>query len=242
MDSVSVIIAAAGSGTRMGMDPAKSKQFTEIRGVPVIARTLRIFEEIPRISKILIVTRKRDIGAMRELVKKYKFLKADDIIEGGETRQQSVKLGLERLGGGRRDIVLIHDGARPFIRRERVMELIHEIESEHSEAAAVGVPVKDTIKQLDESGFIGSTPERSSLVSIQTPQAFRYDLIMKAHKRAESKGMEFTDDCAVAENLSAERVRVITGDYDNIKITTPEDLMVAETILDNMLTGDTEDI
>ncbi len=231
MDSVSVIIAAAGSGTRMGMGPQKSKQFTEIRGVPVIARTLRVFEEIPRVSKIIIVTRKIDIEAMRELVKKYKFLKVDDIIEGGDTRMRSVRLGLERLGADKRGIVLIHDGARPFIERERVMELIHEIESERCEAAAVGVPVKDTIKQLDESGFIGTTPERSSLVSIQTPQAFRYDLIMKAHKRAESKGMEFTDDCAVVENLSAERVKVIIGDYTNIKITTPEDLIMAEMIL-----------
>ncbi len=235
MDSVSVIIAAAGSGTRMGTAP-KSKQFTELRGVPVIARTLRVFEEISRVSKIIIVTRKIDIEPMRELVKKYKFLKVDDIIEGGKTRQQSVRLGLEKLDADKRGIVLIHDGARPFIRRERVMELIYEIESEHCEAAAVGVPVKDTIKQLDESGFIGTTPERSSLVSIQTPQAFRYDLIMKAHKRAESKDTEFTDDCAVVENLSAERVKVIIGDYTNIKITTPEDLIMADMIL-----NDTED-
>ena len=235
MSSVSVIIVAAGSGTRMGAD--KNKQFLNIRGVPVIARTLRVFENMPEVEKILVVTRAGDIDEMRRVIECHGIKKVFDVIKGGDTRQQSVMNGLEHLGGEDDDIVLIHDGARPFIRAEFVRELISQIESENCEAAAIGVPVKDTIKQIDDHGFISSTPDRDSLISVQTPQGFRYGLIMKAHTRAKNKSADFTDDCAVAESFTTERVMIIKGDYRNIKITTPEDLALAEIILENEQSG-----
>ena len=231
MDSVWAIVVAAGSGTRMGA--GKNKQFIELDGVPVIARTLQVFDGMPRVQGIIVVTREQDIDEMRQVTCEYNIEKIIDIIKGGDTRQQSVMRGLERLEADESDIVLIHDGARPFIKPENVSALIDEIQSENCEAAAVGVPVKDTIKQIDDKGFISATPDRSSLISIQTPQGFRYELIMKAHTRARNKQMEFTDDCAVVEYLSTERVKVIDGSYDNIKITTPEDLVLAEKILEN---------
>ncbi len=231
LTSVSVVIVAAGSGSRMGLD--KNKQFIDLGGMPMIARTLLVFEKIPRVESIILVTRDRDIDEASEIVKRYGVKKVTDIIPGGETRSQSVMCGLKRLDADKDSIVLIHDGARPFISPNHILKLISEIESGSCEAAAVGVRVKDTIKQIDDYGFISTTPDRNSLISIQTPQCFRFDLIMKAHTRARNKDLDFTDDCAVVEALSGERIKVVEGDYNNIKITTPEDLVLAEKILES---------
>jgi len=138
---------------------------------------------------------------------------------------------LSHLNSGNDDIVLIHDGARPFVSASHIKEIISELRSGSSKAAAIGVPVKDTIKQTNERGYIKNTPDRSKLVSIQTPQGFRYGIIMEAHKKARELNLSVTDDCAVIEALTSEPVKVITGDYNNIKITTPEDIILGEAII-----------
>ncbi len=226
----SVIIVAAGNGARMRM--GISKQFIDLDGVPVLIRAINAFDSLPQIDTITVVTRKRDIADTEGLVKKFGIKKVNAVIEGGETRQQSVMCGLSYLSADKADNILIHDGARPFIRQEHILKLLSELEEENCRAAALGVPVKDTIKQIDVSGFITSTPDRNSLISIQTPQCFKYGLIMKAHIKAKNKGLDYTDDCAVIENLTSERVKVVIGDYNNIKITTPEDIPLAEKILE----------
>ncbi len=233
MDSVSVVIAAAGCGSRMGLEGRKNKQFIKLRGVPLIGRTLRVFEDMPQIGRIVIAARPEDTEPMRELLREYGFSKVSAVIAGGETRQRSVSLALEELRGEENDIVLIHDGARPFIKPERIEELIDAIQGGECSAAAVGVPQKDTVKRIDEAGFVAETPDRSRLISIQTPQAFRYGLIVRAHREAESRGTDLTDDCAAVEMFTDAPVKVVIGDYTNIKITTPEDLLMGEMILKN---------
>lgn len=225
----SVIIVAAGNSTRM--QSGISKQFIDLGGIPVLIRTLNVFDALPQIDTITVVTRKCDIADAADLIKKFGIKKVNAVIEGGETRQQSVMCGLTYLNADKDDNVLIHDGARPFIRQEHILKLLSELEGGSCRAAAVGVPVKDTIKQVDISGFITATPNRDSLISIQTPQCFKYGLIMKGHTKAKNKGLDYTDDCAVIENLTSERVKVVIGDYNNIKITTPEDIPLAEKIL-----------
>ena len=223
------IIVAAGSSSRMKTNI--SKQLIELDGIPVILRTINVFEFLSEIDSVLIVTRKCDIEIIKKLVSEHNIKKVSAVIEGGSTRQESVFLGLSHLNSGNDDIVLIHDGARPFVSASHIKEIISELRSGSSKAAAIGVPVKDTIKQTNERGYIKNTPDRSKLVSIQTPQGFRYGIIMEAHKKARELNLSVTDDCAVIEALTSEPVKVITGDYNNIKITTPEDIILGEAII-----------
>ena len=223
------IIVAAGSSSRMKTNI--SKQLIELDGIPVIIRTINVFEFLSEIDSVLIVTRKCDIEIIKKLVSEHNIKKVSAVIEGGITRQESVFLGLSHLNSGNDDIVLIHDGARPFVSADYIKEIISELRSGSSKAAAIGVPVKDTIKQTNERGYIENTPDRSKLVSIQTPQGFRYGIIMEAHKKAKELNLSVTDDCAVIEALTSEPVKVITGDYNTIKITTPEDIILGEAII-----------
>lgn len=223
------IIVAAGSSSRMKTNI--SKQLIELDGIPVIIRTINVFEFLSEIDSVLIVTRKCDIEIIKKLVSEHNIKKVSAVIEGGSTRQESVFLGLSHLNSGNDDIVLIHDGARPFVSASHIKEIISELRSGSSKATAIGVPVKDTIKQTNERGYIKNTPDRSKLVSIQTPQGFRYGIIMEAHKKARELNLSVTDDCAVIEALTSEPVKVITGDYNNIKITTPEDIILGEAII-----------
>ena len=223
------IIVAAGSSSRMKTNI--SKQLIELDGIPVIIRTINVFEFLSEIDSVLIVTRKCDIEIIKKLVSEHNIKKVSAVIEGGITRQESVFLGLSHLNSGNDDIVLIHDGARPFVSADYIKEIISELRSGSSKAAAIRVPVKDTIKQTNERGYIENTPDRSKLVSIQTPQGFRYGIIMEAHKKAKELNLSVTDDCAVIEALTSEPVKVITGDYNNIKITTPEDIILGEAII-----------
>lgn len=209
------------------MGAKENKVFLKISGVPVLAHTLMQFEKCNSIDKIIIVTRECDTELCRELVKTYSITKADNIVVGGATRQQSVYNGLMCVGE-EYSIVAIHDGARALIEEKQIIETI-EAAKEFS-GAAVGVKCKDTLKSIDENGFIKETIDREYTYNIQTPQVFERNLILKAHKYAIEKEIEVTDDCALAE-LCGERVKVIDGSYDNIKITTPEDLTVAENIL-----------
>lgn len=227
-DFVSVVVAAAGKGSRMGLQ--QNKQYVEISGKPILARTIKAFEDCGLVDEIVITAGDGEIDYCRDnIIKKYGFTRVKAIVPGGNTRQRSVYNGLKMIspGGG---IVLIHDGARPFIGSKYIQACI-EAAREYG-AACVAVPVKDTIKRTCPEGFVKDTVERDQLWAIQTPQAFRYSIIMEAHKRAAADGFEGTDDAVLAERLGY-RVKLVMGSYHNIKITTEEDLTIAEGILYN---------
>jgi len=227
---VSSIIAAAGKGTRMNLDI--NKQYVEICQIPLLARTLSVFQDCNLIDEIILVVNKDDfIYCKQEIVDRYDFTKVKSMVTGGNTRQDSVRNGLKEVYN-RAEIVLIHDGARPFIRESSIAECINA--AYEYGAACVAVPVKDTIKRADSSGFVVETPDRSQLWQIQTPQAFKYDLILDAHKKAFEDGFYGTDDAVLVERLGY-RLKLVRGSYNNIKITTAEDLLLAEAIIENKL-------
>jgi 2-C-methyl-D-erythritol 4-phosphate cytidylyltransferase len=222
---VCALIVAAGKGTRMKMD--MNKQYIEIGGKPVLARTVQVFEDCGHVDEIVIVVNARDIMHCRQnIVERYGFGKVGIIVAGGDSRQQSVYNGLNALND-KCGIVLIHDGARPFIDEDSIINSI-EAAGEFG-GACVAVPVKDTIKFVGEDGFIDKTLERSRLWSIQTPQTFRFDLILNAYKNADAEGFIASDDAMIAERMG-HAVRIVPGTYYNIKITTEEDILLAEAI------------
>lgn len=222
---VSVVITAAGKGTRMGM--SRNKQYIDILGKPVLARTITAFESCDKIDEIIVTVNEADIDYCKScVINKYGFNKVKAIVAGADTRQRSVYNGLKSVSQNC-EIVLIHDGARPFIDTACIEKCISEARLNGAVCAAV--PVKDTIKQTDADGFVDKTVDRSSLWSIQTPQTFEYALIMQAHERAEEDGFTGTDDAMLAERLGR-KVRLVMGSYYNIKITTREDIAIAEAI------------
>lgn len=225
---VSAIIVAGGKGTRMNME--KSKQYIEICGVPVLARTLRAFEDCDYIDEIIVVVNSEDMFYCKQnIVEEYEISKVKVLAAGGAQRQNSVYNGLCEVSGNA-DIVVIHDGARPFVSEQTIIDCI-EAAVEYGVSTAA-VPVKDTIKSADEEGFVDKTLERSVLWSIQTPQAFEYGIIKKAHDKARTDGFMGTDDTVLSERLGI-RTRLVMGSYENIKITTREDLLFGEAIIIN---------
>ena len=216
---VSSVIVAAGKGTRMGAD--KNKVFLSLMGKTILEHTVDVFQNADIIDEIIVVT--NDTKECGELLAGYN--KVTHIVSGGATRQESVKNGLMVAKG---DLVAIHDGARALIKEEELVAAIRE--AEKTGAAAVGVKSKDTLKKVDNNGFILKTVDREFIYNIQTPQVFRLKEIKKMHTLA--KGGSFTDDCALAESFGT-RIKVVDGSYDNIKITTPDDLEIAEKILKN---------
>lgn len=222
---VSAIIVAAGRSTRMGGDTGK--QFIFIDGVPVIVRTLKGFELAGGIREIVIAARQEDIPQMYALIQEYEITKVTQIVTGGETRQESVFRAIAHADE-RADFLAIHDGARPLIRPQEIEQVV-EAAVEHG-AAALGVPVKDTIKRIDENGRILETPERSALWAVQTPQVFSRALYLRAAEQAGSEAANLTDDCQLIEQ-TGEPVFLVRGAYSNLKITTPEDVLAAEGIL-----------
>lgn len=218
----SAIIAAAGNGTRMKSETAK--QFILIDETPVLAITLTAFEKASEIDEIIIVTRETDIDAVKNLAEKFNISKLSSVVCGGETRQESISNALEAVKG---DIVLIHDGARPFVTQKQINSVAASLYI--NDAAALGIPVTDTIKSVD-GDIITGTIDRSTLVSIQTPQGFKTEIIKKAHSVAKTNGLSATDDCALCEHMGI-KVKVVTGSPANIKLTTPDDLMFADGIL-----------
>lgn len=222
---VSVVVAAAGKGTRMGLDT--NKLYMEIQGQPILAVTLKKLEDSDLIDEIIIVSHEDEIGYCRKnITDKFGFGKVKAIVPGGPTRQRSVYNGLKRVTADC-GIVLIHDGARPFIDGDVIRECI-EAAGKYG-AAVAAVPAKDTVKRSDDENFVIETVERNKLWYIQTPQAFRHGLIMEAHRRAEEEGFEGTDDAVLAER-AGNKVRLVMCNYFNIKITTKEDLVIAEAI------------
>ncbi|MGO4890092.1 2-C-methyl-D-erythritol 4-phosphate cytidylyltransferase [Anaerobacillus sp. MEB173] len=218
----SVIIPAAGQGKRMGA--GKNKQFIELLGKPVIIHTLYVFEADPWCKEIILVANEKEIELFRDLIKKYELKKVTKIVPGGSERQHSVHNGLQAITN--ENIVLIHDGARPFVKQPHIHQLTEQ--ASLTGAAILAVPVKDTVKRVIESS-VQETMERSSLWAVQTPQAFRMSVIKKAHEHAERQGFIGTDDASLVERFH--NVSVVEGDYLNIKLTTKEDLLFANAIL-----------
>ncbi|KAB7704584.1 2-C-methyl-D-erythritol 4-phosphate cytidylyltransferase [Bacillus aerolatus] len=218
-----VIIPAAGRGTRMKAD--KNKLLLLLQDRPVIIHTLEVFEKDPNCKGVILVVQPEEVKMFSNLVREYDVSKVRKLVHGGSERQQSVYNGLKEVDDA--EVVLIHDGARPFIEAPIISRLVEK--AVEKGAAIVAVPVKDTIKRV-ESGTVAETVERSSLWSVQTPQAFRVPLILKAHAQAQTAGYIGTDDASLAERINMP-VQIVEGDYDNIKLTTPEDLVFAEAII-----------
>lgn len=223
---VSAIVVAAGSGSRMGIK--KNKVFLELLGVPVLARTLLVFQNIKEIEEIIVVSKETEISDVLCLAEEYKIKKLKKVVCGGETRQDSVFSGLLEISDDS-TVVLIHDGARPLVTCETVLSVINE--ALISGAAAPGVKNKNTLKKIDQNGFITDTLDRENIVEIQTPQGFKKDLILSAYNEAKKSGFVATDDCMIAEN-AGEKVKVVFSGSDNIKITTKDDLALCEQILE----------
>ncbi|MFT5873719.1 MAG: 2-C-methyl-D-erythritol 4-phosphate cytidylyltransferase [Clostridium sp.] len=223
-----VIILAAGKGRRMGEHI--NKQYLNINNHPILYYTLKAFSESSYIDEIIVVVAEGEMDYCREeIIKKYNFQKVKDVIIGGKERQHSVLNGLNALSNC--EIVLIHDGARPFINQSIIRNAV--IYADLYGATACGVRPKDTIKIKDSSGFSLKSPEREMLFCVQTPQAFRYDLILDCHKRINEAGIRVTDDTMVVEQYG-NKVYLYEGSYNNIKITTPEDLETGRQILENL--------
>jgi len=221
----SVIIPAAGQGRRM--NAPINKQYLAIHGKPILAYTLDVFEQCALIKEIILVINKDEFKICRQQVlRPYHYTKVK-LVEGGSTRQQSVYEGLKAVNP-KADIVMTHDGARPIIQESVIIQSIYET-MEH-QATVVGVPAKNTIKVINADGFVEYTPNRDYLVEIQTPQTFEIQLLRRAHENAIEESVEGTDDAFLVERLGYQ-VKIVTGHYTNIKITTPEDLIIAEAII-----------
>ena len=231
MNKITAIVLAAGSGSRM--KSKTKKQFMEIKGKPVIWYSLFEFEK-SRVDEIILVTGKEDIDyCKKEIVEKYTLKEIKNVVAGGSERYESVYNGLKEVTG---NIVLIHDGARPLINNEIIERSIEG--TIKSDACVVGVPVKDTIKRANKEGYIIDTPNRSELWITQTPQSFKTDLVKMAYKKMKEeleKGnttLNITDDAMVVEEFTTNQVRFVQGDYKNIKVTTPEDIDIAELFIE----------
>ena len=232
MGKTVAIVLAAGKGSRMKSDI--QKQYLLIKDRPVLYYSLKAFED-SFVDEIVLVTGEDEIPYCRdEIVKKYDFTKVTKIVVGGKERYHSVYAGLQAIEDC--EYVFIHDGARPFVTGQ-ILERAYEMVKEEK-ACVVGMPVKDTIKLADESGYAADTPRRDLLWIVQTPQVFSFSLIKDAYtaflnqeQELLAKGIKMTDDAMVAEMFSDKKIRLVEGSYENIKITTPEDLKVAEAFL-----------
>lgn len=227
---ITAIVLAAGSGRRMNSEIPK--QFMEINGYPVVYYSLKAFEDSP-VDSVVLVTGKEDVDyCKRKIVDYYGLTKVQAVVAGGKERFYSVYEGL--LAAGMTDYVLVHDGARPFLSQECILSSIEMVQKE--QACVLAVPVKDTIKVSDEEGYVDKTLERNQLWAVQTPQSFSASLLKEAYDRLfaikdEAKWPAITDDAMLVEYFLNQKVKLIHGDYRNIKITTPEDLAIAELFL-----------
>ena len=217
------IIVAGGVGNRMNSDIPK--QFIEVLGKPIIAYTINSLSKCHEIDNIIIVTLSDYLVFCKDVVEEFGFKKVSKIVRGGKTRQESVLNGLKELDDDV-DIVVIHDGARPMIDEETISSCI-ESACEFG-CAAVGVKTKDTLKLVNCDGFIEGTADRENLWQVQTPQVFRKDIIVSVHASADDKTA--TDDCMLAENAGY-KVKMVEGKYENIKITTPQDIYIMKGLL-----------
>lgn len=222
MNNIAVILGA-GNSTRMKSD--KSKLLLEINGKTVIERTVEVFSKSDLIDEIIVVCRESDFDSFEKVLSGYEL----SYCFGGKTRQESVMNAVETIEEDECGLLIIHDGARPLITEREIADTVKS--AKEYGAAAVGVPVKDTIKVVNGDMRITDTPDRASLISIRTPQIFDFKIYKEALALAVEQGKDFTDDCRLVENLG-KPVYAVLGDYGNIKITTPEDIPAAKSILD----------
>lgn len=220
------VIPAGGGGRRMGT--ATPKQFLALGGVPLLLHCLRVFEQALSVSQVILVVPENERErALVDVIKRHNIKKVLRVVAGGATRQDSVYEGLKATDP-EVEIVVVHDGVRPFVTEDLIERSIAE--ARHTGGAVVGVPMKETVKQVGADGDILCTIDRSSLWLAQTPQTFRRGLLLEAYQKAYSEGFDATDESGVMERFG-HKVAMIPGRWDNIKITTPEDLQMAEAIL-----------
>ncbi|WP_337286812.1 2-C-methyl-D-erythritol 4-phosphate cytidylyltransferase [Candidatus Methylomirabilis sp.] len=222
---VTAIVPAAGSGIRFG--GKVKKQFIALHGLPVLSHTLRALATSHALANIIVVVPPGEESRGREALELAEINLETEVVPGGQTRQDSVYNGLQRAKA-ETDLVLIHDGVRPFVSRGVVLAAVEA--AKEVGAAVAAVPVVDTIKRVDTDGSVIETLPRGQLWSIQTPQVFRYTLLMRAHRAVREHGIIATDDAALVERIGG-RVKVVRGSYENIKITSEEDLPLAGLIL-----------
>lgn len=221
------IILAAGQGKRMGTKV--QKQYLEIHGYPVLYYSLRAFQACEVIDEIILVTGIDEIESCEyDFVKKYAFTKVISVIAGGKERYDSVYNGLQHIG--KADYIFIHDGARPMISDEIIINGFESVKN--YDATVAGVPSKDTVKIIDENGFSSHTPDRKTVWNVQTPQIFEAKLICRAYEEMmKAEHSHVTDDAMVVETYVGHKVKIYEASYENIKITTQEDLEIAEIFL-----------
>ena len=220
------IVLAAGSGKRMNSQV--HKQYLIIQDRPVLYYSLKAFEDSAVDEIVLVVGKGEEEFCRKEIVDKYGISKVKAIVEGGKERYHSVFEGLKQTSDA--DYVLIHDGARPFVNQDIIRRCMQEVQK--YQACVVGMPVKDTIKIADEEGYAKETPDRKNVWMIQTPQTFSYALIYEAYEEMlKTEDTAITDDAMVLERIKGKKSKLIEGSYRNIKITTPEDLLIANVYL-----------
>ena len=206
------------------MKTKDSKLLLKINGKTVLERSVNAFLNISDVDEVIVVAREKDIPAFSDILTDERV----SFVVGGDTRQQSVMNALDVIDDC--ELIIIHDGARPLIKSEDIENTIRA--AKENNAAAVGVFVKDTVKVVDKNGFVVSTPDRSTLFAVQTPQIFDFELYRNAAQNAREKGLDFTDDCQLVESFN-QKVKTVVGSYSNIKITTPDDIVLAENLLKN---------
>jgi 2-C-methyl-D-erythritol 4-phosphate cytidylyltransferase/2-C-methyl-D-erythritol 2,4-cyclodiphosphate synthase len=229
--SAAVVVAAAGSSSRMG--PGVDKQFVMLKGKPVLWHTINVFIQMPQVRQLLVTVSPGNAERVAALLKSIVTDIPWQIVCGGAERQYSVQNALE-LVDSTVDLVIVHDGARPFVEKDCVLESMR-LAGQYG-AAVVAAPVKDTIKSADQAGIVRQTLDRSSLWQVQTPQTFRRELLQQAYVKAAAAGVLATDDAALVEWAGGE-VRLVRGSYNNFKVTTPEDVLLAEAVAAGGSTG-----
>ena len=222
---VSVIFPAAGAGRRMKAD--RNKVLLELSGVPILLRTLRRLSAVPAVAELIVVVAKDEIAFVEEMLEKAQGLKPWRVVQGGAERQYSIANGMAHLAADA-DIVLVHDAARPLVSLAAIEAVIFA--AREKGAAIAAVRAKNTIKVVGEDGRVEATPARASLWEVQTPQGFRREILQRAYEKAAQDGFLGTDDASLVEQIG-EAVFVVESDYGNLKITTPEDLWMAEALL-----------
>lgn len=226
MSRVTALIPAAGMGRRMGR--SVPKQFLQLGDMPMLAHTLLSFQRAAEVDEIIPILAREDMQAcLRDIIERYHITKVKTLVAGGKERQDSVYNGIKKIDE-ETTVVIVHDGVRPFVMQEMIKTVIEY--AKRGECVAVGVPLKDTVKEVDAEGIVKHTLDRSRLWAIQTPQAFPAAVLKRVYEESYRKKFFGTDDAMLAERLGI-KVRVIMGSYENIKITTPEDLILAEEIL-----------
>ncbi len=222
------IIPAGGAGKRLGLEVAK--QYLLLGSLPVLVHTIRVFQIMELVSAIVLVVPKEDVASVQKnIVEKYGLTKVMTVVAGGRERQDSVCNGLQAVPETC-DVVIVHDGVRPFVTRDMITRVVAA--AAQCGAASIGVPAKDTIKETTDENIVTATLRRQNLWQTQTPQAFGYELLCRAYAEAQRDHFYGTDDASLVERMGV-NVQMVAGSHENIKITTPEDLLIAEALMEN---------